>query len=90
MWTRLDNLRKENAIEEMATYSFGRARIVHVKRPNPSLREFWIKHLRNVLRKLGFIDEPYVFQAPTEINYQIPSEVRYAYVKKEEGYPYGT
>lgn len=84
MWTRLDNLRKENDIEECSTYSFGRARLLHVRKKNPSLCSFWIGHLRKVLSRLGFVEEvPY--------EYEPSKEVEYEYVKgKEEGYPYVT
>jgi len=82
MWTRLDNLKRLHVLnEEMASYSGGRAKIIHIRKKNRGLRAFWIGTLKRVLARLGFeieVEIPYEFKLGREVDYE------YA----EKGYPY--
>jgi hypothetical protein len=84
MWTRLDNLNRSHVLfEEMSSYSGGRAKIIHIRKKNLSLRSFWIRKLLNVLKRLGFnVDIPIPY------DYESLGEVRYSYAKEEKSYPY--
>jgi hypothetical protein len=86
MWTRLDNLKREQPLfEECSTYSGGRAKLIYEKTVNPSLRAFWINHLKRVLLRLGF-EIPY--ESEVELAYRHQPEIRFAY-SVENGVSYG-
>jgi len=94
MWTRLDNLHRDHELfEESSCYSFGRKRICHLKKINPSLRQFWILRLKSVLVRLGLTEKevPYEYDPSKALiySYEPLKELSYAYVKREE-YPYET
>lgn len=60
MWTRLDNLKREQPLfEESTCYSSGDRGLFHDKKINPALKPFWIGHLKNVLARLGVKEKPY-------------------------------
>ena len=89
MWTRLDNLKREQPLyEECTTYSGGRAMLVHDKKTNPSLKEFWIIHLKRILKRLGVeaIEKPYSLEVALpyqygygRVNYGVEKGVNYGY-----------
>lgn len=92
MWTRLENLKRDHVLnEEMSSYSGGRARIIHQRKINSALRDFWIKRLLYVLKRLGWTPEmfvPYVYEEAKSK----PKEERVNYVyhqrRESESYPY--
>lgn len=88
MWTRLDNLKLDQPLfEESTTYSGGRAKLIHVKTVNESLRPFWINRLKLVLGRLGFevVEKPYFlevlksYQYGDRPNYDVEKGVNYVY-----------
>jgi hypothetical protein len=92
MWTRLDNLKRDQPLfEESTTYSGGRDSngkgiLIHDKKTNPSLKAFWIIHLKRVLERLGF-EIPYEIEI--ELPYQRPDIAMPIYsVEKEMSYGY--
>jgi len=97
MWTRLDNLHRDHELfEESSCYSFGRKKICHVTKINPSLRQFWISRLKSVLVRLGLTEKEVTYEYLQAFSYVYDQskakELNYDYVKPTIGeeYPYET
>ena len=92
MLARLSNIDREHTLdEEMDTYCLGRAHITHIRKLNPNLRQYWIKKLLKVLKRLGWkekeeAEHPYQYKQ----NQRKGVKMNYVYQEKarEGSYPY--
>jgi len=88
MWTRLDNLKKDQPLfEESTCYSTGDKGLFHDRKINPELKPFWIMRLKAILARLGVVDKPYSMEFDTPYQYHSPIIFGYR-VEKEVSYGY--